>query len=108
MHDPTCEGNDFFKCDYCHQSWADDRPMIEGHKGSLLCTKCLTMACVDVSEPAASYRCVMCIREGLDLQCWQSPMYDGVFLCRDCIQQAVRVFGKDPDVDWNVPAGSQF
>lgn len=108
MHDETCEGNDFFKCDYCRQPWRDERPMIEGHKGSLLCTNCLTMACIDVSEPDAPYRCVMCIRDNLELPRWESPMYAGTCLCRECIQQAARVLNKDADVPWTIPEGSGF
>ena len=107
MHDPTCEGNDFFKCDFCRQPWRENRPMIEGHKGSLLCTNCLSLACVDLAEPPSGFKCVMCIREELELPRWESPLHDGVFLCRDCVEQAVRVFGKDRDTDWSPPEGCQ-
>ena len=33
-----------FLCDFCGQTWAPDRPMVEGHRGSLACARCLTLA----------------------------------------------------------------
>jgi hypothetical protein len=44
MHDHDAQGNEFFKCDFCRRPWADDLPMVEGHKGSLICAECLMLA----------------------------------------------------------------
>lgn len=53
-------------CDFCHSEWREDEPMIEGHHGSCVCGKCLTVAYTELlinkSDSApAGYKCTMCL-----------------------------------------------
>lgn len=81
-----------FLCDYCGSTWSDDRPMVEGHRGSLVCAKCLSLAFdllwnqapawdgvspqppvpPDQTMPEGAL-CRMCL-EHREEPCWQSPM----------------------------------
>ncbi|MBL0871194.1 MAG: hypothetical protein IBJ18_11530 [Phycisphaerales bacterium] len=118
MHDPTASGNDYFKCDFCHQPWSEDRPMIEGHKGSLVCKHCLNAAYTTVVHmtmgvpgtkgplkdiPAQGPACTMCLERREELY-WQSPIVDDALICRRCIRQAVTGLERDPDYNYARPA----
>ena len=37
-----------FLCDFCRREWTEDSPMVEGHHGSLVCGRCLTVAYIEV------------------------------------------------------------
>ncbi|MBC24521.1 MAG: hypothetical protein CMJ32_11500 [Phycisphaerae bacterium] len=94
-------------CDYCHASWTEDVPVIEGHQGSIICSKCLSVAYMEVlgdGSPIDGGRCTMCLedREG---PCWQSPAYPEAIICRRCIKLAAAAFKRDKQVDW-VPPGT--
>ncbi|MBX9737306.1 MAG: hypothetical protein K2X32_10315 [Phycisphaerales bacterium] len=117
MHDERCEGNDYFKCDFCLQSWSEDRPMIEGHKGSLVCCKCLTAAYADVVYAGQGVMgvagplkemmgqgpgCTMCLERRAELY-WQSPVVDDALICRRCLRQAVTALESDPDFGYTRP-----
>ena len=107
MHDPACQGNDYFKCDFCRQPWAEDRPMIEGHQGSLLCARCLTPAYTYLvitkgGEEHRGRKCIMCLEEREQPQ-WESPLYPESSLCLRCVKQAATVFEKDPEYQWKRP-----
>lgn len=108
MHDRSAQGNDFFKCDFCRQSWAEDRPMVEGHQGSLVCANCLTIAYTEVvtnQTPSVENveKCVMCLEQRKQPG-WRSPLHDDALICLRCIKQSATVFEKDPDSLWSRPA----
>ena len=48
MHRPGSDPLDMraedFLCDFCGEHWSEERPMVEGHHGSLACGPCLTAA----------------------------------------------------------------
>ena len=52
-------------CDFCRREWTEDVPMIEGHQGSCICGRCLTLAYTDIvltgTPPSYGYRCPMCL-----------------------------------------------
>ncbi|MBC7834541.1 MAG: hypothetical protein H7Y88_05510 [Phycisphaerales bacterium] len=107
MHDAGCEGNDYFKCDFCRQPWSEERLMIEGHQGSLFCVRCLTPAYTSVvlakeGEEHRDRKCVMCLEER-DQPQWESPLYAEASVCLRCIKQAATVFEKDPEAEWKRP-----
>ncbi|MFG0273672.1 MAG: hypothetical protein ACF8QF_01310 [Phycisphaerales bacterium] len=113
MHDESAEGMAFFKCDFCRQPWADDRPMIEGHRGHLLCTKCLTVAyqqvVLDGAPPIARLAdepeetvCTMCM-ERRSQPAWRSDAFPESIVCLRCIKQSATGFEKDPDTAWTRP-----
>lgn len=120
MHDSSASGNDFFKCDFCRLPWADDRPMIEGHRGSLICAPCLTRACQtlrtaqpgDAAEPAAAgsiaprmpeyASCALCLLHK-DEDVWISPAFPEAVACRWCVEKAATLLERDPEAGWKRP-----
>jgi len=97
-----------FLCDYCGNHWAPDRPMVEGHRGSLLCGSCLTLAYTQVivqkagvvTQPAVT--CSLCL-EHHDTLHWQGPAAGGPVACERCIQNSARMMEKDRDTTWSRP-----
>ena len=94
-------------CDFCHAEWTDDLPIIEGHHGSCICGKCLTVAYSDVvlhdsNTGPAAYKCTMCLEERPD-PAWQSPLQPEAIVCRRCIKLAAGALHKDTDYAWKKP-----
>jgi ClpX C4-type zinc finger len=109
MHDETSQGTDFFKCDFCQTTWEDSNPMVEGHRGSLICAKCLRIAyerLVVHNDPDATEidSCCMCL-EARQQAIWISPVTDAK-ACLRCIKLAARALEQDDDVAWSKPAPS--
>ncbi|MDX2147818.1 MAG: hypothetical protein SFZ23_09880 [Planctomycetota bacterium] len=115
MHDSAASGNEFFKCDFCAQPWSEDRPMVEGHRGSLICGSCLRVAWLHVtglhatgpngaanagpmSDEASCALCLMHKRE----PAWQSPSTEA-WACRWCLTKSAEMLERDPDVAWTRP-----
>ncbi len=112
MHDHDAQGNAFFKCDFCRSSWSEDRPMVEGHRGSLICGACLRVAYREVVlgdggvGPAAGVACVLCLQTN-DVRYWVSPLDGGIVACEGCIRRAARTLEEDPDFTWRRPGSDQ-
>ena len=110
-----------FLCDYCGNTWSDDRPMVEGHRGSLVCAKCLSLAYgllwlsapkwdgkappppppADQTMPEGAL-CRMCL-EHREEPCWQSPMEESAWLCKRCAKQSVVMLERDPELKYERP-----
>jgi len=96
-------------CDYCGTDWDQVRPMMEGHKGSVICLACVDSAVGAIKAQAGEYNCTLCQRNQLpqDLPRWRPASQPGAnpdaIVCRECLDQAVRTFDRDPDVDWSKP-----
>jgi hypothetical protein len=97
-----------FLCDFCGRAWDGAFPLVEGHKGSLICGSCLTVAYAEVvrantgsAEPG--YVCTLCL-EHRDDPGWQSPVRDVAAVCARCLRQAGAKLEKDPDWGWTRPA----
>ncbi len=108
MHDHSVQGNDFFKCDFCHKPWADDRPMVEGHQGALICSQCLTPAYVDIvhaggGKELVEAKCSLCLEARPEAK-WASPLFPETIACRRCIKQCAGVLEHDEDHNWKRPA----
>ena len=81
--------------------------MIEGHKGSLICSKCITPAYVSLihlgeGAELAGTRCTMCLEDRNQPQ-WASPLHPEVHICLRCVKQGAGVLSKDPDYGWQKP-----
>jgi hypothetical protein len=103
------EGRLFFVCDYCHQPWDDHRPMVEGHRGSLICSHCLSIAYAEIVQlklgaPVEQEdKCLLCLEHGRADPHWRSPLVDDAIACKRCLKQAAGVLHKDKDYDWQKP-----
>ena len=94
-------------CDFCGTDWDEQLPMIEGHRGSVLCLDCLKRALVEAQPADSAFTGTLCLRDNIPAAtpCWRHPSPgpnanpDGI-LCEDCMKQAARAFHRDPDVDW--------
>lgn len=108
MHDPSAEGNDFFKCDFCRHGWSQDRPMVEGHKGSLICAPCLTLAFDELwNRPGGQrvpFTCTLCL-EHREEPYWVSPAFPEAGICKRCTKQSVVMLERDPEAGWKRPPG---
>ncbi len=94
-------------CDFCQREWELEIPMIEGHQGSIVCGRCLTVAYAEIvvsksPEPPSPIKCTMCL-EDRDDPTWRSPVSDEASICRRCIKQAAGGLHKDKDYDWSKP-----
>ncbi len=112
MHDHDAEGNAYFKCDFCRSPWSEDRPMVEGHRGSLICGSCLRVAYREVVvdgggvEAVSGVACVLCLQTN-DVRHWPSPLDASIVACEGCITRAARTLEKDPDFGWVRPGADQ-
>lgn len=93
-------------CDFCHASFDAD-PMIEGHQGSLICLKCLSVAYADIvlhsgGRENINQKCTMCLEDRAQPE-WDSPMFPGTRICLRCIKQAATTLEKDPESGWKRP-----
>ena len=96
-------------CDYCGKRWDPEGAeiMIEGHKGSLICTKCLSAAYAAVVHHDAGAEnkgksCRMCLEER-DQPQWESPVHEGTLICLRCIKQGATALEKDEESGWKRP-----
>jgi hypothetical protein len=123
--DPEHMQAEDFLCDFCGSHWAPDRPMIEGHRGSLICGSCLSAAWLSVlgpnsaREPLAAAQgaslgdgsgagardglaCVMCLEVRREAH-WGNPLRAESRICRRCIDLSARRLARDPDAGWKPP-----
>lgn len=86
-------------CDFCGAEWDQVKPMIEGHKGSILCLACLARAVDEAADAPEAFTCTLCRQDKeAGTRGWRSG---GAAVCYDCVQQADRAFAKDPDTEWD-------
>lgn len=104
-------------CDFCHREWTEDIAMVEGHKGSCICSRCLTIAYTEVilndqNIAGEIFSCVLCLESEKDRAAikrageagWRSPMHAEAAICKRCIKQTAGVLSKDKDSGWKKPA----
>lgn len=88
-------------CDYCETDWDEIKPMVEGHRGSVLCLECLKFAVVMAAPIDEAFDCNLCqLTKDAGEVGWRHPDHGDAAVCIDCIMQAAGAFTKDPDVDW--------
>lgn len=97
-------------CDFCRTEWTEELPLIEGHHGSIVCGKCLTVAYTQVvlhtqSTGQPGYTCTMCLEQRPDIS-WESPMYPEAVICKRCINLAAGALSKDKESGWTRPVKS--
>ena len=106
-------------CDYCHREWSAEVPFIEGHRGAVICGRCLSMAYFELDHNGPNvvsegYFCRMS-RESDDDRAalnrtgepgWRSPIDPEAAISRMCVRLAAGALEKDPDFDWTRPDGA--
>jgi hypothetical protein len=131
MHRPGAHPDNMdaadFVCDFCGQCWREDLPMMEGHRGSLICGRCLASAYGQVMVRNAGIvvpehvECTMCLMNKTG-DYWQSPAKaipifhpagergdidilpePGACICRWCIERSAGMLEKDPAASWQKP-----
>ncbi len=107
MHDHGKDGNEYFKCDFCCRAWAEDLPMVEGHRGSLICGECLTMAFSAVNGAGAQVMgdqgsCALCLQYK-STAAYESPTVPGCWACQECITRSAVLMERDNEVGWTRP-----
>lgn len=83
--------------------------MVEGHQGSCICGRCLTIAWVELvetklsDEPREGEGCRLCLEEGRPDAHWRSPVDEAALVCKRCVKQAAGALHKDRDIAWVKP-----
>lgn len=92
-------------CDFCAAPWAEGVPLVEGHRGAVVCGTCLTnayRALVLESRGTASpgEDCRLCLERRNEIM-WLGAT--GASACLRCVRQSAGVLAKDPDYGWKRP-----
>lgn len=109
MQDHGPDGSVTFRCDFCLAAWDGALPMVEGHRGSIVCGRCLSVAYAELVHLRSGRPCqpgevcVLCLEEGRPETHWESPSRAGVLACRRCVKQSAGVLHKDRDTAWTKP-----
>jgi len=103
-------------CDFCHRSWSEEIPFLEGHRGAMICGHCLAVAWTEIhvggpNVAESGYFCRMSRESDEDRAAlgragepgWRSPVDPDAAIARRFIKQAAGVLHKDPDFDWRKP-----
>jgi hypothetical protein len=96
-----------FLCDFCGNHWTDHRPMVEGHRGALICGPCLSIAWTMVIRNNAGelvpevVTCVLCLQHQ-DTPHWKG-FRENTWACTKCIRQSAAILQKDPESGWKKP-----
>lgn len=110
MHQTAPDGSVIASfCDFCRRRWEieGEEIMIEGHQGSLICTRCLSAAYTDLVLAGGGFenqgkKCTLCLEER-DQPEWESPVEEASHVCMRCLKQASTALEKDPESGWKRP-----
>lgn len=94
-------------CDFCETPWKEEAALVEGHQGSCVCGKCLSVAWKaliggKLNDAPEGGSCTMCLEERSD-PLFRSPIRPAALICRRCVRLAGRALDKDPDHAWTKP-----
>lgn len=113
MQDTTDPNNVIFRCDFCLSRWADDLAMVEGHRGSIICGRCLSVAYAELVHLRSGRpvqpeeKCILCLEEQRNDPHWESPGQSGTLACKRCVKQSAGVLHKDRDIAWSKPTAPE-
>lgn len=107
--DPLNMSAEDFLCDFCGQAWREDRPFVEGHRGSCICGPCLSVAYAGLvlhrvnDQPGEGEACALCLLERPEVAHWRSPVFGDTLACVQCVKRSAGVLHKDEDTAWRKP-----
>ncbi len=93
-------------CDFCLNPWTEDALFIEGHQGSVICGKCLSIANLELQQNNApnipdKIKCTLCLEvRQQESTGWNSPVNEKAWVCTGCVNLAIETIEKDPDITW--------
>jgi hypothetical protein len=111
MHRPGTDENNVqmsdVLCDFCLQAWREDLPVVEGHRGAIICGDCLreayrTLILKKEGTAPKGGMCVLC-REERDEPAWVRSGSVEPIACTRCVRQSAAVLAKDKDYGWTKP-----
>ena len=102
------DGGIVISCDFCGTDWDEQIPMIEGHKGSIICLSCLKRALDEAAPADETFSCTMCLQEREPgTKRWRHPnptpspgLNESAVICWPDIRQGAKAFHKDKDTDF--------
>jgi len=94
-------------CDFCGKpAWSRGEPCVEGHQGSIICGKCLTVAynelVISDVEMSTEEKCRMCL-EHRDDSVWFGVVDPPAPICLRCVKQSAAVLNKSKHWEWVKP-----
>lgn len=105
----TEDGGIVISCDFCGTDWDQLLPMVEGHRGSVLCLECLKQALDQALHTADEIECTVCLAKRRPAaRVWTHPrprpsrgLKPAAVVCWSCIRQAATRLAKDEEVDFH-------
>ena len=99
------EGGIIITCDFCGMDWDQEKPMVEGHRGAVMCLDCVKVALSAMADSPDGFTCTLCLssREPGEPLWKPTPVATGnpkAVACGSCIDQTAEAFGKDRSVDF--------
>lgn len=102
-------------CDFCGIDWdptgeSDVPPMVEGHRGSVVCLACVRRALAEATPSDAEIDCSMCLmNKPAGTRTWRFPVGEEDVVpgrnleaaaCWSCVRLAAKTFHKDKDIEF--------
>src|SRR4030095_9584123 len=87
-------------CDFCGTDWDGVSPVIEGHRGSIICLECMKATPDGMQSGREPFTWVLGRREPIpaSVERWNHANHAQTYACKSCVHQAAEVFDKDPDI----------
>lgn len=95
-------------CDFCGTDWDEVKPMLEGHRGSVMCLDCLRRALAESTTEGGPFTCTLGLteHEAGERRWWHQDPEPGPGLNREAVvswrhvRLAAKTFHKDKDIDF--------
>lgn len=109
-------------CDFCGTTWTETLPLVEGHRGAVICGPCLTTAYrqlvlekrgtagegsggvtptgTDAAAATGGYECRLCLEQRKEIG-WRGTT--DACACLRCVKQSAAILAKDADYGWKRP-----